>query len=357
VGHLSPNPSIRQGDSVRRLLLPSRVVWWLLPAAVAVVGCSGPFPQSTLHPASDFGTAIDSLYRTIFWFAVGVFVIVEGLLIVILIRFRARPGGEAKHVHGSTVLEIAWTLAPAVVLVFIAVPTMQTIFDVGGAPPEDALEVEVVGHQWWWEFRYPQLGITTANELHVARGRPVALSMTSADVIHSFWVPKLGGKRDVNPGRNTRIVFTPDSADTYLGQCAEFCGESHANMRFRVVVDEPDVFDQWSRAQAVAPAPVESLGDLARQGAEAFARIRQPGNHSCVACHAIEGVSFGVLGPNLTHVAGRTTLAAGILPNTTEGLTRWLRNPPGEKPGSLMPDIDLSDQEIAALVAYLQGLE
>ncbi len=361
----SPDTSIRQGDSVSvkprqardRLPLRSRVVWWLLPAALAVVGCSGPFPQSTLHPASDFGTSIDSLYRTIFWFAVGVFAVVEGLLIVILIRFRARPGGEAKHVHGSTVLEIAWTLAPAVVLVFIAVPTMQTIFDVRGAAPEGALEVEVVGHQWWWEFRYPQLGITTANELHVARGQPVALSMTSADVIHSFWAPKLGGKRDVNPGRNTRIVFTPESTDTYLGQCAEFCGESHANMRFRVIVAEPGAFEAWARSQRAPPDPIDSLGALARQGAEAFRRVRQPANHSCVACHAVESVSFGVLGPNLTHVANRTTLAAGILPNTTEGLTRWLGDPPREKPGSLMPDIDLSDQEIAALVAYLQSLD
>jgi cytochrome c oxidase subunit 2 len=241
--------------------------------------------------------------------------------------------------------------------VFIAVPTMQTIFDVRGTTPEGALEVEVVGHQWWWEFRYPELGITTANELHVPRGRPVALSMTSADVIHSFWAPKLGGKRDVNPGRTTRIAFTPDSADTYLGQCAEFCGESHANMRFRVVVDEPAGFDEWTRAQTTPPIPIDSLGDLARRGAEAFRQVRQPANHSCVACHAIEGISFGVLGPNLTHLAGRTTLAAGILPNTGDGLTRWLRDPPGEKPGSLMPVIDLSDEEIAALVAYLQSLD
>lgn len=326
----------------------------LLP--LGLVACGGPFPQSTLHPASDFGMAIDSLYRTIFWIAVGVFVVVEGLLIYVLIRYRARPGGEARHVHGSTALEIAWTLAPAVVLVFIAVPTMQTIFRVDGRVPEGALEVEVVGHQWWWEFKYPELGITTANELHVPQDRPVALTMTSADVIHSFWVPRLGGKRDLMPGRATRLVFTASAGGRFLGQCAEFCGESHSNMRLHVVVDSSLGFERWVAAQRAAPVPPDSLTGIARQGADAYRRVRDPANHSCVACHAIEGVSYGVLGPNLTHVASRATIAGGILPNTTEGLTRWLRNPVAEKPGSLMPSIDLTDQEITALVTFLQSL-
>lgn len=325
-------------------------------APLGLTGCEGPFPQSTLHPVSDFATAIDDLYRTIFWFAVGVFVVVEGLLIWVVLRYRSRPGKEPQHVHGSTVLEIAWTLAPAVVLVFIAVPTMQTIFAVEGTAPEGALEVEVIGHQWWWEFKYPELGITTANELHIPRGRPIALAMTSADVIHSFWVPRLGGKRDVMPARTSRLTFSAESVATFLGQCAEFCGESHANMRFRVMVDQSGDFDRWVAQQRQAPLPMDSLTGLARQGAEAFRQVRDPANHSCVACHAIEGVSFGVLGPNLTHLASRTTLASGILPNSSEGLTRWLRDPVGEKPGSLMPKINLTDEEIAALVAYLQSL-
>lgn len=327
------------------------------PLLLGLAACDGPFPQSTLHPASDFSRAIDDLSRTIFWFAIGVFVVVEGLLLYVVVRYRARPGGEARHIHGSTALEIAWTLAPAVVLVFIAVPTMQTIFQVDGRPTSDALEVEVIGHQWWWEFKYPQLGITTANELHVPAGRPVALVMTSADVIHSFWAPRLGGKRDVMPGRTTRLAFTADSASTFLGQCAEFCGESHANMRFRVMVDQSATFEEWAAQQRTAPPPVEALTDLVRQGAEAYLAVRDPANHSCVACHAIEGVSFGVLGPNLTHVGSRTTLAGGILTNTSEELARWLRDPPGEKPGSLMPDIDLTEAEITALVAYLESLK
>lgn len=329
----------------------------MAPLLLGLAACDGPFPQSTLHPASDFSRAIDDLSRTIFWFAIGVFVVVEGLLLYVVVRYRARPGGEARHIHGSTALEIAWTLAPAVVLVFIAVPTMQTIFQVDGRPTSDALEVEVIGHQWWWEFKYPQLGITTANELHVPAGRPVALVMTSADVIHSFWAPRLGGKRDVMPGRTTRLAFTADSASTFLGQCAEFCGESHANMRFRVMVDQSATFEEWVAQQRTSPPPLDAMTDLVRQGAEAYRAVRDPANHSCVACHAIEGISFGVLGPNLTHVGSRTTLAGGILSNTSEDLARWLRDPPGEKPGSLMPNIGLTEAEITALVAFLQSLE
>jgi cytochrome c oxidase subunit 2 len=324
---------------------------------LAVAACAGEFPQSSLHPTSDFSTRIDVLYRSIFWWAVGVFVIVETLLVVAIIRFRDRPGrAEPRHIHGSTFLEIAWTLAPAVVLVFIAVPTIETIFDTEGTPPADALEVQVIGHQWWWEFRYPEYAITTANELHVPLGRSAALAMTSADVIHSFWVPKLGGKRDVMPRRTTRLVFAADSVGEFFGQCAEFCGESHANMRMRVIVDDSATFAAWRETQARAATAPDSLEGLVRVGADAFRRLREPANHSCIACHTVQGISGGVLGPNLTHLAGRGTIGAGILPNTAEGLARWLRDPPGEKPGSLMPKIDLTDDEIASLVAYLQTL-
>ncbi len=322
--------------------------------AVAVSACGGEYPQSTLDPAADFGERIDTLYRTIFWWAVGVFVVVEAALLFVILRYRERPGSpEAKHVHGSTLLEIAWTLAPAVVLVFIAVPTIRTIFQVDGTPPDGALEVEVIGHQWWWEFRYPEFGITTANELHVPQGRPVALSMTSADVIHSFWVPRMGGKRDVIPRRTTRLAFTPDSVGEFLGQCAEFCGASHANMRFRFMVDGETEFAAWVAQQRAAPVTAASLTGNAREGAELFANPAK----LCYGCHMVDGVSPGVLGPNLTHVGSRTMIASGILPNTTDGLTRWLRDPVGEKPGSLMPKVPLTEEEIAALVAYLQSLE
>jgi cytochrome c oxidase subunit 2 len=274
---------------------------------------------------------------------------------VALIRFRRRPGQpEPKQVYGNTFAEVTWTLAPAVILVFIAVPTIQTIFKVSGRSSPDALQVEVIGHQWWWEFRYPELGVVTANELHLPQGREAALAITSVDVIHSFWAPKLHGKRDAQPGRTTRLVFTPDSIGTFLGQCAEFCGESHANMRLRVVVDSPADFEAWAARQA-QPTTVDSSVALEVAGLDAFRKIRDPGNHTCIACHTIAGVSGGVAGPNLTHLGSRQTIAGGTLPNDSAGLVRWLKDPPGEKPGSLMPKIALSDDEIAALVAYFRS--
>ena len=331
-------------------------------AAFGLSACSGPFPQSTLDPVSGFSNDLADLYSTIFWWAVFVFVVVEALLVYAVIRYRARPGqeGEPRHVHGHTALEIAWTLAPAVILVFIAVPTIQTIFKVDGTPDEGALEIEVIGHQWWWEFKYPEYGIVTANELHVPVGRPVAFTMTSADVIHSFWLPRLGGKRDVIQGRTTRLALTPDSVGEYMGQCAEYCGSSHANMRARAFVETQADFEAWVERQLTNPPPIDSLDGLVQRGAQVFTSIREPANHSCIVCHRIEGLSYGAIGPNLTHVGSRTTIAGGILPNTADGLRRWLRDPPGEKPGEMlgrsMPKIDLTEEEIDALVAYLQSL-
>jgi cytochrome c oxidase subunit 2 len=334
-------------DTRKRTLVGVAVTMLL----VMLSACGGEYPQSTLHPTADFGSEIDRLFMTIVWWALGVFVVVETALIVALIKFRARPGAPVpKPVHGSTLLEISWTLAPAIVLIFIAVPTIRTIFRTDGPPVENAMQVEVIGHQWWWEFRYPDLGIVTANEMRVPAGRPVTLVMTSEDVIHSFWAPKLGGKRDVMPGRTTRISFTPDSLGTFMGQCAEFCGESHANMRMRVMVEDSAGFAAWvAQEQSAPPAEATLSGDVAA-GLGVF---RTKG---CIACHTVEGVAAGVLGPNLTHVGSRTTIGSGILPNTAEGMARWIRDPVGEKPGSLMPPMPMTEEELSALVAYLQSL-
>ncbi|HEX9726875.1 MAG TPA: cytochrome c oxidase subunit II [Gemmatimonadales bacterium] len=312
------------------------------------VACSGdPYPQSTLHPTSDGGTAIDRLFSQIFWWAVVVFVVVESALLYTVIRFRARPErGDPKHVHGNTLMEISWTLAPAAILVFIAVPTILTIFETDGSAPANAIQVEVIGHQWWWEFRYPQLDLVTANELHIPQGHPVQLIMSSADVIHSFWVPKLHGKRDVMPGRTTRLAFTADSVGTFLGQCAEFCGASHANMRMRVMVQAPSEFDAWVQAQRQS-TPVDTADRRVVAGRQLFGR-------TCIACHAIDGIG-GAIGPDLSHVGSRTTIAAGILPNDSAGLTRWIGNPGAEKPGNLMPQFPLEPDDLAALVAYLRS--
>ncbi|MCH7715523.1 MAG: cytochrome c oxidase subunit II [Gemmatimonadetes bacterium] len=343
----------------RRSALRAKPLVMLAFAALlaGAVGCQGPFPQSTFDPTTSFGRDLAGLFGLIFWWGVGVFVVVEVGVVYVLIRFRARPDGEQPvPIHGHTALEIAWTLAPAMIIVFIAVPTIQTIWRDAGPAADNPLEVQAIGHQWWWEFRYPEYGIVTANDLHLPQGRAVTVQLTSADVIHSFWVPRLGGKRDMLPGRNNRLSFTPDSVGEFLGQCAEFCGLSHANMRFRAIVHTADDFAAWVAAQNSPHASEDSLSTLEQQGLAAFRAVRTPASNSCIACHAIQNVSFGVLGPNLNHVAGRSTLAAGVLNNTAEDLAAWLRDPAAIKPGSLMPTIGLSQQEITALVAYLRSL-
>ncbi len=330
-----------------------RIRLWLATAALAMSGCGGPFPQSTLHPRSDFARGTDALFTDIFWWAAAVFVVVELMLLVAIVRFRHREGRAApRPTHGHTLMEIGWTLAPAVILVFVAVPTVRTIFATAGEAPADALKVDVIGHQWWWEFRYPELALVTANELHVPLGRVVQLSITSADVIHSFWAPPLGGKRDAIPGHMTRIAFRPDSVVDYSGQCAEFCGASHANMRLRVIVDSDSGFGRWATVQLAGPA-APAPGTLAERGRAVFARS------ACIGCHTIQGVSPGVIGPNLTHVGSRTTIASGLFPNDSAHLARWIADAPSLKPGSLMTRMQppLTDADIAALGAYLQSLK
>ncbi len=350
-------------------------------AAVALSGCGGPHPQSALRPSSDFATSLDDLFRNIFFWAVIVFVLVEGALLVAVFRFRDPAGKRsARHVHGNTILEITWTIAPAVILVLIAVPTIRTIWKVDRPTTDpEALLVEAVGRQWWWEFRYPDLGITTANELHVPVGRTVDIRLTSADVIHSFWFPRAGGKRDVIPGHETHLWFKMDSVGVFPGQCAEFCGLSHALMKMELVSESPEEFEAWVATQqspalgtgdTAAPAPQEAVqaGDeppperedplepelraVLDAGSQAFLGA------GCIACHRVAGTpAAGVLGPDLTHVGSRRKIAAGILDNTPENMARWLRNPSSVKPGVLMPTLNLDEDTIRTLVAYLESLK
>ena len=306
--------------------------------------------MSTVVSGSDFNRAILHVYAIITWatglIGLGVFVV----LAYVLVRFRTRPGAPLpQQIRGQTLLEISWTILPAVVLLIIAIPTIQIVFrtQTQGAVP-GAMRVTVRGWQWWWEFRYPDLGIVTANELHLPVGRTVTVDLEGPDVIHSFWVPHLGGKRDVVPGRHNRIVFTPDTAGEHWGQCAEFCGTSHANMRLRVIAESPADFDAWVAQQKAAPA--EPTG-LAADGKAVFAKS------ACVGCHTIAGVSAGVLGPNLTHFGSRTTLAAGLWPNTPDNVAAWVRDPQGLKPGVKMPDLGLTPEQAKAVAAYLTSLK
>jgi cytochrome c oxidase subunit II len=317
---------------------------------VLVGGCAFDGPMSTLVARSDLNRAILSVYKLITWLTAIIGLLVFTLLAIVLLRYRERAGRPLpRQIHGHTALEIGWTIAPALVLLIIAIPTIQVIFRTqSAAAPKNALAVTVRGWQWWWEFRYPSLEVATANELHLPVGRPVVLTLEGPDVIHSFWVPHLGGKRDVVPGRRNRITLTPDAPGEYYGQCAEYCGTSHANMMLRVIVQEPAAFDAWVVAQK-APAP-EPTGD-AGAGKEVFAR------NACVGCHTIRGVSSGVLGPDLTHFGSRALFGAGLWPTTPDNVAAWVKDPPRLKPGAKMPNLHLSDADSKAVAAYLMGLK
>ncbi len=321
---------------------------WLLAAVILLGGCVWDAPQSSLVPRSDFARAILHVYGIITWAASGIATVVVVALIWIFLRFRGREGAALpRQVRGHTLLEISWTIAPALVLLVIAIPTIQVIFRTE-SPAARALEIVVRARQWWWEFTYPSLGLVTANELHVPAERAVTLRLEGPDVIHSFWVPQLGGKRDVVPGRINRLTFVPETPGEYLGQCAEFCGTSHANMRVRVFVDAPDAFDRWVAGQR---APAAEASGAAATGKAVYARS------ACVGCHTIQGVSTGVVGPDLTHVGSRTTIAAGLLPNGRAQLIAWIRNPPALKPGAKMPALGLSEADAAAIAEYLVSLK
>jgi cytochrome c oxidase subunit 2 len=307
--------------------------------------------MSTVVARSDFARAILYVYTIITWTTTIIGALVFVLLAIVLIRFRARPGDTSlpRQVRGHTLLEIAWTIGPALALLIIAIPTIQIVFRTQtAATPPDALQVTVRGFQWWWEFRYPDLDIVTANELHLPVDRRVVLRLEGPDVIHSFWVPQLGGKRDIIPGRLNQITLTPEAPGEYWGQCAEFCGASHANMGLRVIVRSADDFERWVAQQKAPPA---EPSDEAATGKAIFARS------ACVGCHTIRGVSAGVLGPDLTHFGSRTMLAAGMWPNTTENVAEWVKDPQRLKPGVKMPALGLTDEQAKALAAYLIGLK
>ncbi|MBA2317629.1 MAG: cytochrome c oxidase subunit II [Euzebyales bacterium] len=341
--------------------------------ALLLAACgTSDLPQDALTPAGPTARAQDDLWKLVFPIAVVVFVLVQGLIIFAVIRFRAK-GDEVdlpKQVAGNTRLEIAWTIVPALLLLYIAFPTVATIFEQAAEPDEaERVDVTVVGKQYWWEFVYPQSGVVTANEMVIPTGTPVYVQLdgiatyelddgaedqASNLVMHSFWVPKLAGKVDFVPGHDDRYVtLEADEPGRYAGQCAEFCGLSHANMKFDVVAVEPAEYDDWIAAQSEEAGQPED--EQLRLGYDLFGA-------NCVACHAVDGheASVGVrTGPNLTHFASRETFAGGIFENAdTEQLKAWIANPQREKPGAQMiPFGSLADEELDALAAYLQSLD
>ena len=311
---------------------------------------------SIFAPASTPAFAI----RDLSWFVLGIcaviFVVVGGLLTYSVIRFRRRPGeesGEPPQVYGSSQIELAWTVVPVLIVVILFLATARYIFGIEGLQPTpNALQVTVVGHQWWWEIRYPDLGIVTANELHVPvsdqrDSTPTFLTLQSADVIHSFWVPQLAGKMDVIPNKTNRVWVDPHTPGLYVGQCAEFCGVQHAGMLLRVIVHPTDEFAAWVAAQQ-APA---SDDPEVRAGRDVFQST------ACINCHTVRGTpANGLFGPDLTHLMSRATLGAGVASSTPENLRAWVNNPAALKPGALMPAMQLSHADLDQLVAYLLTL-
>jgi cytochrome c oxidase subunit II len=427
-------------------------------AAVALTACNNAaYPNSIFHDHTEFNREVGTLFKILIYLGTAVFIFVEALLLYVIFRYRRRSESDRpEHVHGNTTLEILWTAIPALILAFIAVPTVRTIFKTQAKAQPQALQVEVIGHQWWWEFRYPQYKVTTAGELYLPVGRTVNFSLKTQDVLHSFWIPQLGGKRDLITNHENFLWFTPDSIGVAAlnGMCVEYCGASHANMRFKAFTVTPAEFEQWAAHQAspavfgaVAPAapagapatgaapttaPTVATADTTKKGAAAapavpaqvavdttratatvqqagfveYPREKLPawtvpktptpagltfntalvgnadrglkllstGQGGCVGCHMINGnpVMMGVIGPNLTHIATRTTIAAGLYPNDTKHLALWIKNARAMKPGVIMPTLGkgqfdpvtkavvpmgLTDEQIADIVAYLQALK
>jgi cytochrome c oxidase subunit 2 len=225
----------------------------LVAGALAVAACGEKYPNSTFTHLTDFNTIIDGLWNRLLLLGTIVFVIVEALLVFTIIKFRKREGAPApKQTHGNSTLEITWTIIPVIILVLIAVPTVSAIWKTEAKASANSIQVQVIGHQWWWEFRYPQYGVVTANELYLPAGRTANFQLNSRDVIHSFWTPQLGGKRDVITNRTNYIWYTPDSSlagSVFNGFCAEYCGSSHANMRFHVYTVAPADFERWAAHQ------------------------------------------------------------------------------------------------------------
>jgi cytochrome c oxidase subunit 2 len=323
------------------------------------------FNLSIFSPASPTAESIRTLSVLVFAITGLIFLVVEGILIFLIVRSRRRDVDDRREppqLYGSRPIEIAWTAAPALIVFILVLVTARSLWEIRTDAPKPregspALFVTVIGHQWWWEYRYESydgrsLGFTAANELHVPSSedetaRPIYLTLKSADVCHSFWVPRLGGKTDLIPGRVNSMWFQTKEKGLFVGQCAEYCGTQHANMLIRVIVDSPTDFASWVENQRKPAVEESSTG----AGKSAFLAL------SCVNCHQVRGTSaIGSYAPDLTHLMSRDTLAAGMVPNTREELRRWIDDPQGVKPGCLMPAFGLGDHDRDRILDYLGTL-
>ncbi len=307
---------------------------------------------SAFSPLSPQALAISNLFVAILVIMAAIFALVTGILLYVIVRYRARPGqGEPRQNFGDTKLEITWTAAPLLLLVVVFFFTIHTMAAADPATHGRAPDLDVIGHQWWWEVRYPGSGAITANEIHLPVGRRMLVRLDSGDVIHNLWFPELGPKMDLVPGQTNYMWLEADKPGTYLGACAEFCGTEHAWMRLRAIAEPPAQFAAWQRHQ-LQPAARPAGGETARGGA-LFSQL------TCISCHAISGVGGPTEGiaPNLTHFGERQTLAAGLFANTPANLAIWLRDPQEAKPGNHMPNMQLPEIQVHALTVYLESLK
>lgn len=316
-------------------------------------------PTNIFAPAGTPARAIFGLSLLVLGIVCGIFLVVSSLLLFVLLRFRHRSSNpdarqEPAQIYGSNQIELSWTVIPILLVVILFLATARVIFSTEQAPkPAQALDVTVIGHQFWWEYRYPKLGIVTANELHVPvsdprHPTPTYLTMSSADTDHSFWVPKLAGKTDVIPNKVNTMWIDPQSPGLYLGQCAQYCGTQHAKMLIRVYADSPAQFAAWVAAQQR-----KATQDSAVHAGEAVFL-----HNACISCHTVAGtVATGRFGPDLTHVASRDTIASGAVPFSAANVRAFVDNPAHFKPGALMPPMHLNDKDLDLVTAYLTSLK
>ena len=312
-------------------------------------------PTSIFSPQATPAHTVFGLSVLVLAITLAIFLAVSGLLFYAIIRFRHRAGedGEPTQIYGSKQIEVLWTVIPVLILVVLFLATIRVISVTEMAKkPANALDVVVIGHQYWWEYRYPASGVVTANELHIPASdpklpTPTYMTMSSADVDHSFWVPNLAGKMDLIPNKVNVMWMDPHKPGLYLGQCAQYCGTEHAKMLIRVYVDSAADFAKWIEHQKTTATE----DPQAAEGKMAFEHT------ACVNCHTVSGTSAkGKFGPDLTHVASRDTLASGIIKNTPQNMRQWLNDPDSIKPGSLMPKMNLSSKELDAITAYMASL-
>ncbi|MSR17901.1 MAG: cytochrome c oxidase subunit II [Phycisphaerales bacterium] len=319
-------------------------------ATDSLVVCLPDTTNNMFEPVSQSAREIRELSWLVLGICAAIGLVVEAVLVWSILRFRARPHaakGEPSQVYGSNSVEIAWTVVPCVIVFVLTLATVRTIREVElTEPPSGALMVIAIGHQWWWEYRYEAEGVVTANELVVPVGRPVWLTLLSADVIHSWWVPRLTGKTDLVPNWTNHTWFNAEQAGIYKGQCAEYCGTQHGGMFLRVEARAPAEFAAWIEEQK-QPASVVMA---AEQGHQLFTEL------ACMNCHEVVGTSDGTFGPSLTHLMSRSTIGSGVAPLDRDTLRLWIADPSNLKPGCNMPSLKLNDEELDAMVGYLLTL-